>query len=30
MFFKWIVKTQHYSPAQCGGVHFTIASDFED
>lgn len=27
---KWVVKTQHYSPAQFGGVHITVASDFED
>ncbi|MBD63313.1 MAG: DUF4440 domain-containing protein [Gammaproteobacteria bacterium] len=27
---NWVVKTQHYSPAQFGGVHITVASDFED
>ena len=27
---KWVVKTQHYSPAQFAGVHITVASDFED
>ena len=27
---KWVVKTSHYSPAQFGGVHITVASDFED
>ena len=27
---KWVIKTQHYSPAQFGGVHITVASDFED
>ena len=27
---KWVVKTQHYSPAQFGGVHITVASDFEE
>ena len=27
---KWVLKTAHYSPASYGGVHKTIASDFED
>ena len=27
---KWVVKTQHYAPAQFGGVHITVASDFEE
>ena len=27
---KWVVKTQHYSPAQFGGVHITVASDFDE
>ena len=27
---KWDLKTAHYSPASYGGVHKTIASDFED
>ena len=27
---KWVVKTQHYSPAAYGGVHVPQASDFGD
>ena len=27
---KWVVKSQHYSPANYGGVHQTQAADFED
>tara|TARA_Y100001936_G_scaffold133424_1_gene130469 strand:- start:105 stop:593 length:489 start_codon:yes stop_codon:yes gene_type:complete len=27
---KWVVKTQHYSPAAYGGVHVPQASDFAD
>ena len=27
---QWVVKTQHYAPAQFGGVHITVASDFEE
>ena len=27
---KWVVKTQHYSPAAYGGVHVPQASDFSD
>ena len=27
---NWVLKTAHYSPASYGGVHKTIASDFED
>ena len=27
---KWVVKTQHYSPAAYGGVHVSQASDFQD
>ena len=27
---KWVVKTSHYSPAQFGGVHITVATDFDN
>ena len=27
---NWVVKSQHYSPANYGGVHQTQAADFED
>ena len=27
---KWVVKSQHYSPASYGGVHQTQATDFDD
>ena len=27
---KWVVKSQHYSPASYGGVHKTQKGDFED
>ena len=27
---KWVVKTQHYSPAAYGGVHIPQASDFDE
>ena len=27
---KWVVRSQHYSPANYGGVHQTQAADFED
>jgi len=27
---KWVVKSQHYSPANYGGVHRTQAADFDD
>jgi len=27
---KWVVKSQHYSPANYGGVHQTQATDFDD
>ena len=27
---KWVVKSQHYSAANYGGVHQTQAADFED
>ncbi len=27
---NWVVKSSHYSPANYGGVHQTLASDFED
>ena len=27
---KWVVKTQHYSPAAYGGVHVPQASDFDN
>ena len=27
---KWVIKSQHYSPANYGGVHQTQAADFED
>ena len=27
---KWVVKTQHYSPASYGGVHRTQKADFEE
>lgn len=27
---KWVLKTQHYSSADYGGVHQTTKSDFED
>ena len=27
---KWVVKSQHYSPANYGGVHQTQKGDFED
>jgi hypothetical protein len=27
---SWVVKSQHYSPANYGGVHKTQAADFED
>ncbi|MFL2595724.1 MAG: hypothetical protein ACJ0P9_03435 [Flavobacteriaceae bacterium] len=27
---KWVLKTQHYSPAQFGGVHITNSSDFDN
>tara|TARA_B100000459_G_C8511235_1_gene171888 strand:- start:131 stop:613 length:483 start_codon:yes stop_codon:yes gene_type:complete len=27
---KWVVKSQHYSPANYGGVHQTQSADFED
>ena len=27
---KWVVKTQHYSPAGYGGVHRTQKADFEE
>jgi ketosteroid isomerase-like protein len=26
----WVLKTQHYSPAQYGGVHITNSSDFDN
>ena len=27
---NWVIKSQHYSPANYGGVHQTQAADFED
>ena len=27
---SWVVKSQHYSPANYGGVHKTQAADFEE
>jgi len=27
---KWVVRSAHYSPASYGGVHKTVATDFED
>lgn len=27
---NWVVKSQHYSPANYGGVHITQAADFEE
>lgn len=27
---KWVLKTQHYSPAEYGGVHITSSSDFDN
>ena len=27
---KWVLKTQHYSPAEYGGVHITNSSDFDN
>ena len=27
---NWVVKSQHYSPANYGGVHVTQAVDFEE
>ena len=27
---NWVVKSQHYSPANYGGVHKTQAADFEE
>ena len=27
---KWVLRSQHYSPAAYGGVHQTVKSDFEN
>jgi len=27
---EWVLKTQHYSPAEYGGVHITNSSDFDN
>ncbi len=27
---NWVIKSAHYSPASYGGVHKTLATDFED
>jgi hypothetical protein len=27
---NWVVRSAHYSPASYGGVHKTLATDFED